>query len=264
MDGSKPTISNDMSTTEGGGGIITNGLILYIDPINTQSYISGSTKCYNLIRNFSKVGSPAITPAINIFGTLYNGISFNNSNGSFIFDGTNDYIDLTPHYLPYFTLNSKITLISWFKTSNNSSSGANIFPKNTIFGELEDAGMSGVGVDLGYLSIYYYDYLTPTWRTIRATGTTVSDNNWHHVAFVLDTTQTPSPTSNWSVYLDGQILVNQQLLNGFYYNWIDGIGVTRYGGYFNGSIGLTQIYNRLLTENEIFRNYKITKGRFGL
>lgn len=251
-----------MSTTEGGGGVVTNGLILYIDPLNKQSYISGSTKCYNLIRNFNKVGSPAITPAIDIFGTLYNGVSFNNSNGSFIFDGTNDYIDLTPHYLPRAFDTRQVTLMAWFKTSNNSSAGSQIYPKNTIFGELEDAAMSGLGVDGGYLSINYFDYEAFVWRRVGITGVTVSDNIWHHVTFVLNTTQ---PSSKyWSVYLDGQLLVNQQTLNGFYYNWVDGIGVTRYGGYFNGSIGLTQIYNRLLTENEILKNYKITKGRFGL
>lgn len=239
-----------------------NGLLLYIDPLYPQSYVSGSINCYNLSKNLTKIGNPAVTPASNIFGTLYNGVGFNGTNGSFIFDGINDYIDLTPHYIPNFILYQKVTLMAWFKTSNNSSSGSNFFPKNAIFGELEDAGMGGVGVDLGYLSISYYDYLTPTWRTIRATGTTVSDNNWHHVAFVLDTTQTPSPISNWSVYLDGQILVNQQLLNGFYYNWIDGIGTTRYGGYFNGSISIAQLYNRLLSGDEILRIYNTTKTRF--
>ena len=246
------------------GGIVTDGLILDLDPARIDSYPKSGTICYNLIKNnLTLVGSPAVTPNNNIFGTLTNGVQFNNTNGGvFTFDGVNDYINLSPHYLPKFVSNSKVTLISWFKTSNNSSSGSNIFPKNAIFGELEDAGMPGVGVDLGYLSIYYYDYLTPTWKTIRVTGTTVSDNNWHQVAFVLDTTQTPSPTSNWSVYLDGQILVNQQLLNGFYYNWIDGIGVTRYGGYFNGSMSIIQLYNKLLSGNEILQNYNATKIRF--
>lgn len=247
-----------------GPNITKEGLILYIDPLNPKSYVVGSNNCYNLSKNSTKVGFPPVTPASSIFGTLYNGVGFNSSNGSFIFDGTNDYIDLSPHYLPVGTsLNSKITVMAWFKTSNTGTIGSIPYPpKNTIFGELEDAGMAGLGVDGGYLSIGYFDYPSLIWKKVTLTGTTVSDNKWHHVAFVLDTTQTPSPISNWSVYLDGQILVNQQLLTGFYYNWIDGIGTTRYGGYFNGSISIPQIYDKLLTQSEIVINYNATKGRF--
>lgn len=244
------------------GGIVTDGLILDLDPARIDSYPKSGTICYNLIKNnLTLVGSPAVTPNNNIFGTLTNGVQFNNTNGGvFTFDGVNDYINLSPHYIP--SSDQKVTLMAWFKTSNTGTTVASPFPpNNTIFGELENAGMSGVGVDGGFLSIGYYDYGTPTWNIVRVTGTTVSDDNWHQVAFVL------SPSSNfslgyWSVYLDGQILVNQQLLNGFVYSWIDGIGANLYGGYFNGSMSIIQLYNKLLSGNEILQNYNATKIRF--
>lgn len=251
-----------MSTTEGGGGVVTNGLILYIDPLNKQSYISGSTKCYNLIRNFNKVGSPAITPAIDIFGTLYNGVSFNNSNGSFIFDGTNDYIDFSTHYLPSSGNNAKTTAIAWFKLTSTATSSNPVSIKHPIFGQFEDSSMSGLGVDGGFISMLYFNYPIVTWTKVQ-TSASVADGNWHQVAFITSTVGYPN-NPYWTVYLDGNMVVSQSPLIGFLSNWLDGLGKDRYGAYFSGSIASTQIYNRELTQVEIIRNYNITKGRFGL
>jgi hypothetical protein len=36
------------------------------------------------------------------------------------------------------------------------------------------------------------------------------------------------------------------------------------GAYLSGSIAVTQIYNRALTQAEITQNYNALKGRFGL
>jgi len=61
--------------------IVRDGLVYYIDAANTRSY-SGSGNTINGL-----VGG--------IGGTLVNGVGFTaTNNGSFIFDGTNDYIDL--------------------------------------------------------------------------------------------------------------------------------------------------------------------------
>jgi hypothetical protein len=39
-----------MSTVEGGGNIVTDGLILYLDGANSKSYVSGSTIWNDLSR----------------------------------------------------------------------------------------------------------------------------------------------------------------------------------------------------------------------
>ncbi len=72
-----------MSTVGGGVNIVTNGLVLYLDASNTKSYVSGSTTWSDVSRSGNN-------------GTLINGPTFNSANGgSIVFDGTNDYVDLT-------------------------------------------------------------------------------------------------------------------------------------------------------------------------
>ena len=57
--------------------IVTDGLVLYLDPINTKSYSGSGTSSYDLKGN--------------LLGELVNGVGF--SNKSFTFDGSDDYID---------------------------------------------------------------------------------------------------------------------------------------------------------------------------
>jgi hypothetical protein len=69
-----------MSTLTGGPGLVTNGLVLYLDAANPSSYISGSLNWNDLSRS-------------QLSGSLINGPTFDSgSTSSIIFDGVNDYI----------------------------------------------------------------------------------------------------------------------------------------------------------------------------
>jgi len=69
-----------MSTAGGGVNIVKDGLVLYLDAANPNSYISGSTTWYDL----------SISGNI---GTLSSGITYNYSNGgSLNFNGINDLV----------------------------------------------------------------------------------------------------------------------------------------------------------------------------
>ena len=90
-----------------GNKIVTDGLIFHFDAANLKSYVSGNTICNDM-------------SATQYNGTLNNGTSFNTSdNGSFVFDGVDDYIqtnfDVFP--LPPFTVEI------WFKTTNDNQQG---------------------------------------------------------------------------------------------------------------------------------------------
>jgi hypothetical protein len=62
--------------------IVTDGLVLYLDAANVKSYVSGSTTWVD------------IAAGNNV--TLTNGPTFNSgNNGSIVFDGTNDYVQVT-------------------------------------------------------------------------------------------------------------------------------------------------------------------------
>ncbi len=88
--------------------VVKNGLILYFDAANVNSFVSGSTRLNNLANN-------------TVTGSLINGPVFNPaSKGSITFDGTNDYIDLSRHYFPsnipsFPLLSNNLTLCAWIK-----------------------------------------------------------------------------------------------------------------------------------------------------
>jgi hypothetical protein len=88
-----------MGTLSGGPDIITDGLVLYLDAANPNSYASGSTTW----RDISRGGNN---------GTLVNGPTFNSStSGNIVFDGVDDYL-ITP------SITNFRTISLWIKTSN--------------------------------------------------------------------------------------------------------------------------------------------------
>ncbi|MCX7758994.1 MAG: LamG domain-containing protein [bacterium] len=81
--------------------------------------------------------------------------------------------------------------------------------------------------------------------------TSIADNNWHHIACIYDGT-------NWAIYVDGSQYAsvsqpatiatnNSNVLIGYILN---------VNGYFQGKIAKLAIYNRALTQEEIFRHSK--------
>ena len=103
-----------MSTLNGGPGIITDGLVLYVDAANSYSYVSGSTVWNDLSRTTTS-------------GSLINGPTFNTrSGGNIVFDGINDYVP-TPTLSTQFA-STGLTIsfiicfsICLFSRSNNDS-----------------------------------------------------------------------------------------------------------------------------------------------
>jgi hypothetical protein len=60
--------------------VVTDGLVMYLDAANTRSYSGSGLTANGLIGG--------------IGATLVNGVGFGSTNnGSFVFDGTNDYLD---------------------------------------------------------------------------------------------------------------------------------------------------------------------------
>ena len=98
-----------MSTAEGGGNIVTDGLVLYLDAANTKSIVSGSTTWNDLSRSNSN-------------GRLLNGPIFDSGNGgNIVFDGSSNYVSgsITP-------LTSNYTVEIFFKLITfNAAQGLN-------------------------------------------------------------------------------------------------------------------------------------------
>lgn len=210
--------------------IVTNGLVLNLDPSNPNSY-SGSG---NTIYNLTGLGNT---------GTLTNGPTFSGlSAGSFTFDGSNDYINIPRAGLVYGT--GPKTLMAWAKLALYvdgvqviASYGSG--PNATFFiSAYRLTGQSG-----GYNNDLF--------------GGTITLNTWFHICNVYDGTTA-------FLYFNGVLMTSGAKPWNVTSTTYDGkIGAQiEPQQYFNGNISQVQLYNRALSATEIQQNYNATKGRF--
>jgi hypothetical protein len=90
--------------------IVTDGLVLCLDAANKRSYPGAGTTWIDLTANKNN-------------GTLVNGPTFDSANGgSIVFDGTNDRVDCGATNAIIGNNPAAVSLITWFKTDNNTQS----------------------------------------------------------------------------------------------------------------------------------------------
>ena len=214
--------------------IVTNGLVLYLDAANSNSYASGSITWADLSRS-------------NINATLTNGPTFNSSNGgSIVFDGVDDNAPTA-----FNTALGDFTVCCWFKPTDSTNPaytrmidknyqngfwlGKNASVANSWGGGIREASLP-FGIFLT-LPDGQWNFLT----SIRSSST--------HTLYGNGITNTISNTVP-STTLDTTSLLIAQYVGGTGYNY-------------KGNIASLQIYNRALTTTEVLQNYNTTKTRFG-
>ena len=223
--------------------VVTNNLTYYVDAANTRSYSGSGNTAYEL--KTSGIG-----------GTLVNGTGFGTTNlGQFIFDGTNDYIQVPITNIP---TGNEATICLWnFGISAQPSSVFNAHKNdnNRVFNihlpwndnvVYWDAGTSGGTYD----RIYTATLSSSQWQ------------GWHHWAFTKNAT-----TGVMEIYLDGNLNVSGTGKN----RVLDAANEAYIGRfqivsplYHIGRVSLLHIYNRALTAQEVLQNYNATKKRYGL
>jgi hypothetical protein len=231
-----------------GPSIITNGLVLYLDAANKQSYVSGSTSWIDVSNN-------------NNNSTLTNGPTFNSLNGgSIVFDGTNDYVNQT---LNTGSFTTEATLIMFLKLNNAT-------PSNAF-----ETGIERLSANVSKQASHYpwtdgVAYFGAFQANLRIDGITLSSTidrtKWHMI------TITSSPgTNNWKFYQNTELRhsANGPSTVSFSTDGVYNLGrsQTILDGnfwYINGNIANVMLYNRALTLQEITQNYNTTKVRFGL
>ena len=214
-----------------GPNIVTNGLVLYLDAANRQSYISGSTTWTDVSNNGNN-------------GTLTNGPTFNTgSGGSIVFDGVDDYVNAPSSlYVDNFTLNAWVyktaSGIQTIMAKGNASFQLNFY--------LRIAGPSGFfGTNSNFTEITVADLTLNTWNNTVLTYDKNNLNYFLNGVFIGQVSATNTPTLSSSNTIVGRLGD---------YN----------GQYWTGRIASTQIYNRALSAQEVLQNYNATKARFGL
>ena len=229
-------------------GLITDGLTLCLDAANSKSYPGSGTTWVDLVQNLTFNSAGTITP----FGTV-GGTSALTFNGSGYWVCNSGFSNVN--------LGGDCTIILMLYEVGHSV-------RKTIF---EKAGTSyasyqqeiamtwEVGQDISYYSRALPDYdfagtpacTTNSWNMMAvkmSTGLTTAGRTGFYSKNGAPWTSNYTSRSNTALVASGEIRVG-----------------TGYAGTVdNGSVAMVICYNRMLNDDEIFRNYTALRGRFGL
>ena len=236
-----------MSTAEGGGNIVTDGLVLCLDAANSKSIVSGSTTWTDLSRS-------------NNNGTLVNGPTFDSGNGgSIVFNGVSDY-SITQKNLG-FSGDINTSISTWIYPTSVTGQIATTSIGNS------DGTLTGMGICIGIngpgsVSVEFW-----TGNGMRTVSNAIQVNKWYNI---IATKSIGTINTTTSLYINGVsqsfniTSTNTPNITDYTVSIgaIKGNIVTQF--YFSGKIGQTSIYNRALSSQEVLQNYNATKGRFGL
>ena len=228
-----------------GPRIVSNGLVLCLDAANKNSYPGTGTAWTDLSGNSNN-------------GTLTNGPTFSNVNGgSIVFDGTNDYIDVANTTTSFSFANTTFTVSIWFKPAVLSN-GALIS---------KDGATSGWSIwvvsDGTIVSFLKNGSTVDAYQKL--TSSVLQINRWFNIVSVITTSTTITGNNSITNYVNGILNIGTTIATTTYnadnsFNLYLGRRTT--SPYYNGSLAITQIYNRSLSASEVLQNYNATKSRF--
>ena len=222
-----------------GPRIVQNGLVFDIDAAVPRSYSGTGLTANGLVGG--------------IGATLINGVGFTSSNnGSFIFDGSDDYIAVSGSNFPLG--NSPRTINIWYYT-NTSTWQANI--NNLFWYGTAAVTRQSFGIDFDtYPMMEFY-----SWGDDINWNTSAPQVGWKNLQIAYDGNLTLRiyelgilvATKTFSAQLNTVLSTDVQIG-----------AITYVPGYFDSNISQVQIYNRALSEAEILQSYNATKRRYGL
>jgi hypothetical protein len=202
--------------------------------------------------------SPSHTTSLigNRSGRLTNGTIWSRNNqGTFVLDGTNDYIDLGED-ITISPTNQGWTAEYIFKT--NSAGTLQHFNS----AEADDFNANWLAINGSKLAIWN---VSPSYW--KYGSTIIQSNTWYHAVFICDVGGT-----NYRYYIngvrEGGDHVNNEWTAAYSALKTRYIGQYEYNGsysrYFNGEIPIVKFYNTALSDLEVKQNYNQYKSRFNL
>jgi hypothetical protein len=212
--------------------IITDGLTVYYDAANPNSYPGTGNTIFDLSRNRNH-------------GTLTNGPTFSTDNGgALVFDGTNDYIQFTSTYAG--------TICFWGIADVGATDGLQALVGVTATGD-------------GALR-----FLGGTFRG-NATGAEAgtADNNDYQYGytnqFMINGVSSLSKTGQgFYIVPNGRTLTQNFYVGAIGNRNVSTISHTFLGRVFKGKMFRVMIYNRQLSNNELLQNFNAGKFKFGI
>ena len=254
------SISNSIGSTvldapAASGGIITDNLVLHVDPANPESYPGSGTLLTDLKGNYN--------------ATLVNGVGFTSDDGgALVFDGVDDYG--TFGNVLNFGPSNAWTVSIWFNNAQTLASASNIYGLiskrdiNNVNGwTISMRGGStykGLLVRLSDTSTSTTTDLTPS----NDLSATLSDGEWHQLTltFGLDDVA--------RIYLDGSLEASATLTGFDFTNtrrlllasFEDNINFPVGQFPLNGKLAEVLIYDDELSADEVLSNYNATASRY--
>jgi hypothetical protein len=225
-----------MAVEQSYGKMVTDGLVLYLNAADRNSYVSGSTSWIDLINN-------------TVTASLINGSTYSSVNaGSIVFDGIDDRATLNTS----FTIDSSSnwTIQTWVKSFQTSSNAAY---------------MRLLGSSEGDRNFFFLEW-----------NNRIFARNSTATSFAFQTGFTPSLSLNTSSFLltiigrngnlelyrnETQTTVNTALTGSLIFSDIMNERRSSSPG---GEMSSFCLYNRALSSQEILQNYNSQKSRFGL
>jgi hypothetical protein len=225
--------------------IVTDGLVLYLDAANPNSYISGNTTWSDLSKRKNNC-------------TLINGATFDpNNNGSIVFDGVNDegtfpvlpdlqFLNRSPYTLSVFA--KIISASNIFHGLLNREYGATRNGYNLWFIRdnpnliaIASERFAGTGQKLAFVLLDNDSCI----------------NKWNHYCVTYD-------GNNLRFYFNGQF-TNSVFADGNITNTTGTLQIARRQTT-NGNCAISNIhiYNKALSVMEVQQNYNSLKSRFGI
>jgi hypothetical protein len=209
-------------------GPVTNGLVLYWDAGNLDSYPGTGSTIYDLSGNGNN-------------GTLYNGVGYNQTNGGVLtFDGVDDYV---------------ISYNPNLSTTTSTVMGAARYSGATRGRMINSTDVNWL---MGHWGNTTENYYAEGW--VSTPGSGPSDTNWRIYAALGN-----QPSDAWALYVNNTVTATST--DGSSGPDGISIGAQTYGGtseFSTGQFSFVLVYNRVLTTAEMTQNYNYFKGRFGL
>lgn len=236
-----------------GPKIVTDGLLMYVDAGNPKSYVGSGTTWTDLSGN-------------NYNGTLTNGPTFNSNNiGSFSFDGTNDYVLLTPNFFNHGG-GTPFSVSIWFK-ANSGNKGIILGQQDTNTPTVANGWVPAIYIGSDG-KLYTSCFWGGDWNNQSVSTNAVDDGTYKNITVTFASTVHTS-------YLNGipyaTLSKTQNNYGSVYYYYFIGSGkldswpsTSSVPSYFTGNVAHFSFYTKQLSSVEVLQNYNATKTRFGL
>ena len=231
--------------------LISNGLVLYIDAANRQSFEPGTIYAYDLIKIARRSNDQNIFQA-----QLVNGVEWSSDYGGiFTFDGIDDYMQINSISNDTLLSLKKQTASVWVRQRGGTTSFIAI-------------GTTG---NDNNRNCYLYGNNTTFLRYLVANGSTFSQcqitsgfpglGNWFNIVGTYDLQTMRLYINGSEVQTTSTTIIPLQSTNLY----------SRFGertqnstSKFEGDMASWAVYNRVLTANEVQQNFEALRGRFGI